>query len=377
MQIIDRYIFRQMLIATIFIVVILAVLVLLTQSLRYLELVMSAGASGLSFWLVTLLSLPSFFEVILPIGVVAAILFIYHRLVMDSELFVMKALGFSPLRLARPALILAVGLGFGLFVVMGWIAPTSKASAILMRKDIKAQMSSLIFREGVFTQAGDGLTLYIRDRDYEGNLLGLVIHDARDKDQSPSTVIASRGVLVSADSGHQVLVYDGSRQQYDAKSGVLKRLDFDRYTIDLPEETQSTPIRRKEPDERVLQSLIHSEEAKTDRSVRRAYRLEVQKRFLTPLLIPALAMVALVALLIGSHDRRGQTTRIIGAVSAVVVIEVLYLISYNLAKTSSVGFALMLLTVMIPILGGVFMLMRDRILLFLLKSSSSESAGAS
>ena len=50
--------------------------------------------------------------------------------------------------------------------------------------------------------------------------------------------------------------------------------------------------------------------------------------------------------MIGSHDRRGQTTRIIGAVSAVVVIEVLYLISYNLAKTSSVGFALMLLTVM-------------------------------
>ena len=89
MQIIDRYIFKQILIATVFIVAILAVLVLLTQSLRYLDLVMNAGASGFSFWLITLLSLPSFLEVILPIGLVAAIMFVYHRLVMDSELFVL------------------------------------------------------------------------------------------------------------------------------------------------------------------------------------------------------------------------------------------------------------------------------------------------
>ena len=88
---------------------------------------------------------------------------------MDSELFVMKALGFSPLRLARPALIWL--LGWDLAVCGDGVdCSTSKASAILMRPS--QPMSSLIFRE-VFYPRGDGLTLYIRDRDYEGNLLGL------------------------------------------------------------------------------------------------------------------------------------------------------------------------------------------------------------
>ncbi len=363
MQIIDRYIFRQILIATIFIVAILAVLVLLTQSLRYLELVMNAGASGWSFWMVTFLSLPSFFEVILPIGVVASILFIYHRLIMDSELYVLKALGFSPVRLARPVLIFSGVLAVFLFIVMGWIAPVSKTSALTLRKDIKSQMSSLLFREGVFTEASKGLTVYIRNRDNEGNLLGLVIHDARDPKQPPSTVIAARGVLVSTDTGHQVLVYDGSRQQYDQRDGVLKRLDFDRYTIDLPEAAQSTSDRWKEPDERILQELIHSDEAKNSKTISREFRLEVQKRILTPLLIPALAMVALVALLTGAHDRRGQGKRILIAVAVIILIEILYLTFYNMAKSSPVGFPLMLLTILMPILGGMFLLLQDKIVI--------------
>ncbi|OIN85529.1 MAG: LPS export ABC transporter permease LptF [Alphaproteobacteria bacterium CG1_02_46_17] len=374
MQIIDRYIFRQILIATIFIVAILAVLVLLTQSLRYLELVMNAGASGWSFWMVTLLSLPSFFEVILPIGVVASILFIYHRLVMDSELYVLKALGFSPVRLARPVLIFSGILAVFLFIMMGWVAPVSKSSALTLRKDIKAQMSSLLFREGVFTEAGKGLTVYIRDRDHDGNLLGLVIHDARDSTQAPSTVIAARGILVSTDAGHQVLVYNGSRQQYDQRNGVLKRLDFDRYTIDLPEATQSTSDRWKEPDERVLQDLVRSEEAKKSKLLSREFRLEIQKRILTPLLIPALAMVALVALLTGTHDRRGQGKRILVAVVVIIMIEVLYLTFYNMAKSSPIGFPLMLLTILVPTLGGVFLLMQDKIMVRVRRTSQKEGA---
>jgi len=361
MQIIDRYIFKQILIATVFIVAILAVLVRGNQSLRYLDLVMNAGASGFSFWLITLLSLPSFLEVILPIGLVAAIMFVYHRLVMDSELFVLKALGFSPLRLARPALILAVFLGIFLFAVMSWLAPYTKSNAIAMRKDIKAQVSSLIFREGIFTEAGKGLTVYMRERDQDGNLLGLVIHDARDPNRTPSTIIAVRGVLVSTLTGHQVLVYDGSRQEFDSHSGVLKRLDFDRYTIDMPETAKVSTSRWQEPDERILQDLIYPKEGERDRSIRRAFRLEVQKRILTPLLVPTLALLALVSVLSGAHDRRGMSRRIISGVAMVIVVEILFLTSYNMAKSSPIGFGLMMMSVLLPALASLALLGKDRL----------------
>jgi lipopolysaccharide export system permease protein len=119
MTVIDRYIFKQILIATVFVTLVLAALIFLMQSLRFIDLVINSGASGIYIWLQTFLYLPGFFEIILPIGTVAAVLFIYNRLTMDSELIVLRGLGFSPARLARPAILLSGILAIILFFFDG------------------------------------------------------------------------------------------------------------------------------------------------------------------------------------------------------------------------------------------------------------------
>lgn len=361
MHIIDRYIFKQMFVATIFVTVVLAALVFLTQSLRFLDLVMNAGASGLTIWIQTLLYLPSFFEIILPIGMVASVLFIYNRLTMDSELVVLRSLGFSPLHLARPALLLAGVFAALLFMIMGWIAPQSKTEAISNRQAIKAQMSSLIFREGVFNEAGSNLMVYIRNRDNNGELHGLIIHDTREISKPPSTVIAGRGVLVSSNGGQQVLVYDGSRQEIDPKTGAMRRLDFDRYTIDLPEDTKPDSERWKEPDERTTAELLDgmSKKSGETREARRAFRVELQKRVLLPFLVPGFALIGLSFLLVGHHDRRGQGKRVLMAIALVVGIEIMFLGSYNIAKQSAAGLPLMLLSVLLPYLGAATAFLKE------------------
>lgn len=350
MRIIDRYIFRHTLLATVFVTLVLAALVFLMQSLKFIDLVVNSGASGFFIWLQTLLYLPGFFEVILPIGMVAGVLFIYNRLTMDSELIVLRALGFSPFRLAQPALLLSIILSVFLFGTMGWVAPASKSEAMNLRQDIKAQMSALIFREGIFNEAGSHLMVYIKERDSKGRLHGLVIHDSRDDTKPAATVIARSGVLVSTKSGQQVLVYDGSRQEIDPKNGVMRRLDFDQYTIDIPQQEKVEKERWQEPDERTTSALISGIGDKTteSNSNRRQLRVELQKRFLLPFLIPGFALIGLSLLLIGNHDRRGQNRKVLMAVSSVVLLEILFLGSYNLAKQSSAGFPLMLVTVLIP-----------------------------
>lgn len=361
MQIIDRTIIKQLSIATIFIVVILAVLVLLTQSLRYLELIVNSGATSLSFWLITLLSLPSFLEIILPIGVVAAILFVYNRMAHDSELVVLRALGFSPLRLAGPALKLSCALAVLLFFVMGWMAPSFKADAIKMRKEITAQMTTLIFREGVFTKASDGLMVFVRNRTKSGYLEGIIIHDSRKSTDQPTTIFAKRGLLVVTETGHQVAVFDGSRQEFDPVKSTVKRLDFDRYTIDMPQDSKPVSARRLEADELTLPQLLNDKETRTNRGLKREYRVEIQKRFITPLLIPAFTLLGLAFLLTGAYHRRGQSQKILLAAAVIVSVQILFLSSYNIAKNSSNGLALMLLSVMIPGLIALFFLCRDKI----------------
>ena len=350
MRIVDRYIFRHTLLATVFVTLVLAALVFLMQSLKFIDLVVNSGASGFFIWLQTLLYLPGFFEVILPIGMVASVLFIYNRLTMDSELIVLRALGFSPFRLAQPALWLSIFLGLILFGTMGWVAPASKSEAMNLRQDIKAQMSALIFREGIFNEAGAHLMVYIKDRDDKGRLHGLVIHDSRDATKPASTVIARSGVLVSTKSGQQVLVYDGSRQEVDAKTGIMRRLDFDQYTIDIPQEQKVQKERWQEPDERTTSALMKGVGDKANETVsnRRQLRVELQKRFLLPFLIPGFALIGLALLLIGNHDRRGQNRKVLLAVASVVFLEIMFLGSYNLAKQSSAGFPLMLVTVLVP-----------------------------
>lgn len=359
MRIVDKYVFRNVLTATVFITLVLATLILLTQSLRFLELVINSNASGLSFWILTMLTLPKFMEVIMPLGLMAAVLFVYNRLTMDSELIVLRALGFSPMRLARPVLLLGVFLAIALFFVMGWLAPLTNASLQKLRLEIKAEMSTLLFREGVFNQAGKGLMVYVRDRTRKGELEGLLIYDARDSTKAPATIIANRGVVVTTDEGQQVLVYDGSRQDFDKQQQVLKRLDFAQYTIDLP---QPGPVRDRwsEPEERTLNALFSPDlNDSTDRMHRKDFLLEINKRFLTPFLVISFTVISLCALLLGPLDRRGQSKRIIAAIGVVVLVQALYLSCYNLAKQVPIGLVLMYLIVFIPLFGGVFLLLRE------------------
>lgn len=359
MRIVDGYVFKNILIATVFVTLVLSVLILLTQSLRFLELVISAGASGLSFWALTLLTLPKFLEVILPLSLMAAVLFVYNRLTMDSELIVLRALGFSPLRLARPALLLGGIMGLLLFFVMGWLAPLTNSSLIALRLQIKAEMSSLLFREGVFNQAGKGLMVYMRERGNRGELKGLIIHDSRDPGKAPATIIAERGILVTDNDKNQVLVYSGSRQDFDDKKQSLRRLDFDQYTIDLPE---PNPVRERweEPEERSLVELFTPDlKDSTDRRHRRDFHIEITKRVLTPFLVPSYALIALCALLLGSVERRGQSKRILLATGVVLITHAFYLGAYNLAKQSDLGLLLMYLVVFVPIGIGAYLMLCD------------------
>jgi len=231
----DRYLLKNLGIATAFIAIILAAIILLTQSLKFLELIIESGASSLAFWTLALLAMPRFFEVILPVALMIGVIFIYHRMNSDSELVVMRAAGKSPLQLARPALIIAFMVTLLLLFISTWLAPASLSNMKQMRDTIKNQYSTLIFREGIFNNVGKHLTVYIRHRNEERELEGLIIHDTRPENEVPNTILAKRGVILSSEKGQQVLVYDGSKQDINVKTGALNRLDFDKYSIELPE----------------------------------------------------------------------------------------------------------------------------------------------
>jgi len=356
MKVFDWYVFRNLAAATIFVALTLAVVIFLTQSLRFLELVVNSGASSVSFWILTFLALPRFFEVILPLALMAATIFIFNRMTMDSELVVVRAVGYSPINLAKPALLLSLIVTVFLWSITMWVAPKALANMHQMRQVIKAQFSNFLFQEGVFNRVGSGLTVYIRERSSDGELRGLMIHDSREKTRNPSSIIAKRGVIVMGENGQQVVVYDGSRQEFDKTSNVLQRLNFERYTIDLPD---SDPIAQRwsQPDERTVFELLDPDmDSARDVESLRDFRVDLHRRIIGPLLAVVFTLISCCSLLLGPVDRRGQGKKIALAIGSIVIIQGLFLATFNMARHTDFGIILAYILVFLPFGFTVFLL---------------------
>ena len=356
MNIFDRYIFKNLLTAMLSVALVLVVLIMLTQSLRFLELVMDSGASGLSFWILTLLALPRFLEIIFPLSMMAGVLFVYNRMRGDSELTAIRAMGHSPLGLAKPALILAILVTVFLWSMTLWVAPKSLNQMKYMRQVIQAQFSAFLLRDGVFNKVGKDLTVYIREKVGDQELRGIVIHDMRETQRAPATIMAKNGKIASGENGYEVLVFEGSRQSMNPKTNVLQRLNFDRYVVELPD---STPVheRWKEPDERTIIELLDPDlDNARDREALNSFQVELHRRITGPFLSIGYTLMACAFLLLGSQSRRGYTKRIIGAIAAVMILQSVFLASSNLAQSSNGGLILMYLVTLGPVVLGLYVL---------------------
>ena len=316
---IDRYILRQLLVATLFVAVTLTCVVWLTQSLRFIEMIVNRGLSVPLFVYFTLLLLPTFLSIILPVALFAAVLFVYNRLLADSELVVLRAGGLGAFALSRPAVILALAVTALCYSLTLYFVPASFREFKDLQFNLRNAYPVVMLQEGVFNTIMKGITVYVRGRSDGGELHGIIVHDARVENR-PVTMMAERGAVVPGARGPRVLMVNGNRQEVDEKDGNLSLLYFDRYSFDMGGAPGSHEIRWREPRERFIDELF--DVGPDDRWNYAKLRMEGHHRLAQPLQPLAFALVALAFLLGGEFNRRGQTWRVIAAVAAAVAMEI-------------------------------------------------------
>jgi lipopolysaccharide export system permease protein len=313
----DIYIFRQVLLALVIATGGLTALIWLTQSLRFVDLVVNRGLSFVVFIQLTGLLIPSFIAVILPITTYVVIQFVYQRMATDRELTVMRAAGLSPWALARPALavaLLATLVGYGLSI---WAVPASLNDFKQFQWEIRNRLAAFLLQDGVFTPMSDKLTVYIRSRDPDGTLRGILVDDARDP-TAHATILAERGRLIDGPSGPRVLLLDGSRQEIDHQSGRLDMLTFRQNEIDLAEATKDETARPADMSEVPLRDLLDPHPYfERDRP---KWVAEGHKRLSAPLTTLSYAMVGLFSSLGGMFRRHGGVVRPLVTVGFMVVL---------------------------------------------------------
>ena len=91
-----KYVLRQLFVGMVLVTLGLTTIIWLSQSLRFIEMIVNRGLTAGMFVYLTMLPLPNFLVIVLPIALFTVVVFTYTKLINDRELVVMRGAGLSP-----------------------------------------------------------------------------------------------------------------------------------------------------------------------------------------------------------------------------------------------------------------------------------------
>ncbi len=288
-------------------------------------------ANGHSAWVFvefTALTLPNVIRLVLPVSAFAAAVYVAQRQRADSELVVVQATGFSPWRLARPALAFGAVVALAVSVLAHLAAPASLRALSERTAEIAQDVTAGLLTPGTFLHPGDGITFYIRDITVSGELRDIFLSDARRPDRD-TVYSAGRAMLVRSQAGPRLLMFDGTVQTLrkadgaEVEDGRMSLTGFDDFAFDIGAIFDMPAAARRRPAEVGTLELLRAPptlSAETDRP-RPALVFEAHERFAQAATALALPGMALSVLLLGGHSRLGGWGRVAAAVLALVAVE--------------------------------------------------------
>ncbi len=326
---ISRYLFTQVLVAVLFSCLAITLVVWFSQSIRLLAMVINSGGSIWAFLKLMCLVLPSFFPLVLPLALMVGCLFVFNRMTAENELVVMRAVGMSPLTLAKPALALAAIIALIGYLMTMWIAPAANHELVRLQYEIRNDFSLLLLRTGSFHDLSKGMTFYARSRGEDGELKGLLIQDQRHPEKAV-TIMAESGEMIRTEKGPNILVKNGIRQELQRATGNLSQLTFRSYLVDLTTFNDNFTSRWREPRERSMWELLNPQGEDRDPLTRGRFMAEFHLRLTMPMLAITFCLFACVAMLTGGFERRGFARKIAAVAVIVILLEAAMLSGLNL-----------------------------------------------
>ncbi|MDX2095084.1 MAG: LPS export ABC transporter permease LptF [Alphaproteobacteria bacterium] len=321
----ERYLFMHLFWPTVVITASLTAIVWLTQILKFLDFMLSRGLSLMDFLYLSGLMLPSLLLILMPIALGIAVIYTYNRLTVESELVVLNAVGVSKWQLAKPALRLGLFCTLLCYVLALALMPHANKKFQDVRTFFRDKYASVLLEEEVFSNPLEGVTVYVRARDEQNNLSGVLMHDRRNPRQI-ITMIADTGHMEQTPAGPRFYLQQGMRQQW--RDGKVSWLAFDDYAIDIAFYGTDV-VRKRSPTERTLGELF-DREGLTDKQAA-ANRAEAHQRLTWPLFCLSLPLFALAMLFSSEFNRRGQLKRILTASVGMVAMVLLYFVCRSLS----------------------------------------------
>ena len=232
MKLIERYIFRRMLLAMLLSFLALATMLWLSQALREFNLVTEQGQSLSTFLQLSGYLFPILIMIVLPLSVLIGVSFALTTLNADSEMAVINASGMRQWSLLKPALLIGLIAAALIGSMTLYFTPLSLRLGQTLLTQVRGNLVSTIAREGSFTSLADGLVFHLQTRQPDGTLRGIFVSDNRDATRT-MTYIAQKGAILDNPLGTFLVMSNGSIQQRSNADGSISIIEFTSYAFDL------------------------------------------------------------------------------------------------------------------------------------------------
>ena len=318
----DRYVLSRFIMLFGFFALVLVAVYWLNRAVILFDRLIADGHSASIVLEFTALSLPNVIKLVLPMAAFAGTVYVTNRLSAESELTVVQATGFSPWRLARPALFFGLMVAVIMSILTHFLVPKSLGQLRLREVEISRSVSAKLVREGVFLHPLSGVTFFIREISPEGELMDVLLDDRRQVDRAV-TYTASSAYLLRVEESVRLVMVNGLAQTLDKENGRLSTTEFADITYDITElvsgsnkriaKLYSTPTLRLINDSAAVEKETKSTSAEVNE--------ELHMRFQQPLLGLVAALIGYAALMVGGFSRFGVGKQIVFAIFLLVVVK--------------------------------------------------------
>jgi lipopolysaccharide export system permease protein len=321
------YIFRTTFGAFLLVLVSLTSVIWITQALRDIDLLTNRGQSVFVFLGITSLIIPHLVLIIAPIALVMAIAHTLNRLASDSEIIVMNAAGMPPWRLFKPFLAVTIVGALVITAISTYIAPEGLRMLRRWLTEIRTDLISNIVQPGRFNSIEPGLAFFIRERQPNGVLVGILLDDRRDQKERV-TILAEQGEIIKSPKGNFILFENGSIQRQEAKEPDPRIVQFDRYAFDLSQFDSSSQVPFYSVRERYLWELFNPDPGDYIYKLSPGqFRSEMHDRLLAPVYPFAFLVLAFTFLGAPSTTRQSRVWSIVTLTVGVVSLRLMGFVS--------------------------------------------------
>jgi len=355
----DRYLFTQYFLMFGFFSLILLFIYWINKAIALFDNLISDGQTFLVFLEFSILTIPPIIPIVAPLAAFAAAIFVTNRLKNDSELTIMQATGFSPLRLSRSIFLFGLVVTIILLIISHYLIPKSNNILLKRQNEVASSLNAKLLKVGSFIHPQNGVTFYIGGISTSGVIEDVFVLDERNKDRE-IIVTSKSGYLITNNNNPILVLKDGIVQNYDLKSTNLSTIHFQDLSYDLT----SWSVKERMSKSKLLLTYSSFDLFKdpelvsilTDSSPISVLE-ELHSRILTPLLALIAALIGFSALMIGDYSRFGTSKQISVGIVILILIKLSESYGNELMLKSQGNWLALYLPVLIGILIFSFMIL--------------------